>query len=200
MRDFEKFENFKEIRNLRSAFFWKFPSHDHSWEIWEFWEILWELWNVFSKMRTRMRNFKCSQNRHREVNENYFHEKFENSWELVTKLRCLDFNPQYWWNFSVGIFQDFNWIFSVVKSDLKDNRSPDTVACAVIPRLGRLALWMIGLVPRLFLMLCEQIVNADQSLMDDEILGAIYLGKKKTSSLGTNSFSCNEACYPAILP
>jgi hypothetical protein len=43
-------------------------------------------------------------------------------------------------------------------------------------------------------MLCEQIVNADQSLMDKETLGAIYLGKKKTSSLGTNSFGCNEAC------
>ena len=58
--------------------------------------------------------------------------------------------------FSVGIFQnlstlkDFNWIVSMVKkSDLKDNRSPGTVACAVIPRLGRLALWMIGLVSRL---------------------------------------------------
>ena len=85
-------------------------------------------------------------------------------------------------NFSVGIFQDlstlkdFNWIVSMVKSDL--NRSPGTVACAVILRLGRLALWMIGLVPRL-LTLCEQIVNADQSLMDEETLGAIYLGKKE---------------------
>jgi hypothetical protein len=65
------------------------------------------------------------------------------------------FNPQYWRNFSVGIFQDlstlknFNWIVSMVKSDLKDNRSPGTVASAVIPRLGRLALWMFGLVPRL---------------------------------------------------
>ena len=65
------------------------------------------------------------------------------------------FNPQYRQNFSVGIFQvlstlkDFNLIVSMVKSDLKDNRSPGTVACAVIPRLGRLALWMIGLVPRL---------------------------------------------------
>jgi hypothetical protein len=28
-------------------------------------------------------------------------------------------------------------------------------------------------------MLCEQIVNADQSLMDEETLGAIYLGKKR---------------------
>jgi hypothetical protein len=44
-------------------------------------------------------------------------------------------------------------------------------------------------------MLCEQIVNADQSLLDEETLGMIYLGKKKTSSLGTNSFSCYEACY-----
>ncbi len=58
-------------------------------------------------------------------------------------------------NFSVEIFQDlstlkdFHWIVSMVKSDLKDNRSPGTVACAVIPRLGRLALWMFGLVPRL---------------------------------------------------
>jgi hypothetical protein len=51
----------------------------------------------------------------------------------------------------------------MVKSDLKDNRSPGTVACAVIPWLGRLVLWTIGLVPRL----CEQIVNADQSLMDE---------------------------------
>jgi hypothetical protein len=65
------------------------------------------------------------------------------------------FNPQYRQNFSVGIFQDlstlkdYNWIVSMVKSDLKDNRSPGTVACAVIPRLGKLALWMIGLVPRL---------------------------------------------------
>ena len=65
------------------------------------------------------------------------------------------FNPRYRQNFSVGIFQDlstlknYNWIVSMVKSDLKDNRSPGTVACAVIPRLGRLALWMIGLVPRL---------------------------------------------------
>jgi hypothetical protein len=49
-------------------------------------------------------------------------------------------------------------------------------------------------------MLCEQKVNSDQSLMDEEILGAIYLGIKKTSSLGTNSFSCNEACYQVILP
>jgi hypothetical protein len=46
----------------------------------------------------------------------------------------------------------------------------------------------------------EQIVNADQSLMDEETLGAIYLGKKKTSSLGTNRFSYNEACYQVILP
>jgi hypothetical protein len=58
-------------------------------------------------------------------------------------------------NFSVGIFQDlstlkdFHLIVSKVKSDLKDNRSPDTVGCVVIPRLGRLALWMFGLVPRL---------------------------------------------------
>ncbi len=65
------------------------------------------------------------------------------------------FNPLYRQNFSVGIFQDlstlkdFNWTVSMVKIDLKDNRSPGTVACAVIPRLGRLALWMIGLVPRL---------------------------------------------------
>jgi hypothetical protein len=65
------------------------------------------------------------------------------------------FNPQYRQNFSVGIFQDlstledFNWIVSMVKSDLKDNRSSGTVACAVIPRLGRLALRMFGLVPRL---------------------------------------------------
>ena len=81
----------------------------------------------------------------------------------------------------------------MVKSDLKDNISPGIVACAVVPRLGRLALWMIGLVPRL--MLCEQIVNADQNFMDKETLGAIYLGKKNTSSLGTNSFSYNEACY-----
>ncbi len=64
------------------------------------------------------------------------------------------FNPQYQQKFSVGIFQDLstlkdcNWIVSMVKSDLKDNRSPGTVACAVIPQLGRLALWMIGLVPR----------------------------------------------------
>ena len=41
--------------------------------------------------------------------------------------------------FSVGIFQnlstlkDFNWIASMVKSDFKDNRSPGTVACSVIP-------------------------------------------------------------------
>jgi hypothetical protein len=117
----------------------------------------------------------------------------------------LRFNPQYRRNFSVGIFQDlsilknYNWIVSMVKSDLKDNRSPGTVTCAVIPQLGRLALWMIGLVPRLY-MLCEQIVYADQSLMDEETLGAIYLGKKKTSSLGTNRFSCNEACYQVILP
>jgi hypothetical protein len=65
------------------------------------------------------------------------------------------FNPQYRRNFSVGIFQDlstlkdFNWIVSMVKSDLKDNRSPGTVASAVILHLGRLALWMFGLVPRL---------------------------------------------------
>jgi hypothetical protein len=43
--------------------------------------------------------------------------------------------------------------------------------------LGRLALWMIGLAPRLYT-LCEQIVNAVQSLMDEDTLGAIYLGKK----------------------
>jgi hypothetical protein len=48
------------------------------------------------------------------------------------------FNPRYWQNFSVGIFQDlstlkdFNWIVSMVKSDFKDNISPGTVACAVI--------------------------------------------------------------------
>jgi hypothetical protein len=42
-------------------------------------------------------------------------------------------------------------------------------------------------------MLCEQIVNADQSLMDEETLGAIYLGKKKASSLGTNS--SEQHCY-----
>jgi hypothetical protein len=65
------------------------------------------------------------------------------------------FNPQYRRNFSVGIFQDlstledYNWIVSMVKSDLKDNRSPGTVAWAVIPQLGRLAVWMFGLVPRL---------------------------------------------------
>jgi len=49
-------------------------------------------------------------------------------------------------------------------------------------------------------MLCELIVKADQSLMDEETLGVIYLGKKekKTSSLGTNS--CNEARYRVILP
>jgi hypothetical protein len=60
----------------------------------------------------------------------------------------------------------------MVKSDLKDNRSPGTVACAVILQLERLALWMIVLVPRLK-MLCEQIVNTDQSLMDKETLGLI---------------------------
>ena len=43
-------------------------------------------------------------------------------------------------------------------------------------------------------------VNADQSLMFEETLGAIYLGNKKTSSLGTNIFSSNEACYQVILP
>jgi hypothetical protein len=65
------------------------------------------------------------------------------------------FNPQYGRNFSVGISQDlstledYNWIVSMVKSDLKDNRSPGTVAWAVIPQLGRLAVWMFGLVPRL---------------------------------------------------
>ncbi len=65
------------------------------------------------------------------------------------------FNPWYRQNFSVGIFQDlstlkdYDWIVSKVKSDLKDNRSPGTVACAVILRLGRLALWMFALVPRL---------------------------------------------------
>jgi hypothetical protein len=32
-------------------------------------------------------------------------------------------------------------------------------------------------------MLYEQTVHADQSLMDEETLGVIYLGKKKTSSL-----------------
>jgi hypothetical protein len=36
-------------------------------------------------------------------------------------------------------------------------------------------------------MVCEQIVNADQSLMEVETLG-----KKRTSSFGTNSFSCDE--------
>jgi hypothetical protein len=45
--------------------------------------------------------------------------------------------------------KDYNWIVTMVKSDLKDNRSPGTVACAVIPQLGRLSLWMFGLVPRL---------------------------------------------------
>jgi hypothetical protein len=65
------------------------------------------------------------------------------------------FNPRYPGNFSVGIFldlstlKDYNWIVSMVKSDLKDNRSPGAVACAVIPQLGRLALWRFGLVPRL---------------------------------------------------
>jgi hypothetical protein len=64
-------------------------------------------------------------------------------------------NLRHWQNFSVGIFQDlsilkdFKWIVSIIKCDLKDNRSPGTVACAVIPQLGRLALWMTGLVPRL---------------------------------------------------
>ncbi len=58
-------------------------------------------------------------------------------------------NPQYRRNISAGIFQDlgtlkdFNWIVSMVKSDLKDYRSPITVACAVIPPLARLVLWMI---------------------------------------------------------
>ncbi len=94
------------------------------------------------------------------------------------------FNPQYRQNFSVGIFLDlstlkyYNWIVRMVKSDLKDNRPPGTVACAVIPQLGRLALWIFGLVPRLST-LCEQRVNSDQSLMDEEILGAIYLGIKE---------------------
>jgi hypothetical protein len=65
------------------------------------------------------------------------------------------FNLGYLPNFSVRIFQelgtlkDFNWIVSMVKRDLKDKRSPGTVACAVIPRLGRLVLGMIDLVPRL---------------------------------------------------
>jgi hypothetical protein len=65
------------------------------------------------------------------------------------------FNPLFRQNFSVKIFQDlstlkdFQSIVSMVKSDLKDNRSPGTVVCAVIPRLVRLALWMFGLVPRL---------------------------------------------------
>jgi hypothetical protein len=36
--------------------------------------------------------------------------------------------------------------------------------------------------------------------MDEEALVVIYLGKKKTSSLGTNNFSCNEAFYQVILP
>ena len=48
--------------------------------------------------------------------------------------------------------------------------------------------------------LCEQIANADQSIMDEETLGAIYLGKKKAYSIGTNSFSCNAAHYWVILP
>jgi hypothetical protein len=57
-------------------------------------------------------------------------------------------------NFLVGTFQDlgtlkdFNWFVSIVLSELKDNRSPCTVACTAIPQMGRLALLMIGLVPR----------------------------------------------------
>ncbi len=48
-------------------------------------------------------------------------------------------------------------------------------------------------------MLCEQMVNADQSSMDEETLWVIYLGKKKTSTLGNNSFNYNEAHYQIIL-
>jgi hypothetical protein len=59
------------------------------------------------------------------------------------------FNPRYRRNFFVEIFhdlstlKDFNWSVSMVRNDLKDNRSPGTVAYSVIPQLGRLALWMI---------------------------------------------------------
>ena len=88
----------------------------------------------------------------------------------------------------------------MVKSDLKDNRSPGTVACAVIPRLGRFTLWMDLLSFKAINALCEQIVNADQSIMDEETLEVIYLGKKKAYSIGTNSFSCNAAHYWVILP
>ncbi len=58
------------------------------------------------------------------------------------------FNPGYQQNFSVGIFQDlctlkdFNWIFSMVKSDLKDNRSPGTVACAAIGKVSFVDVWL----------------------------------------------------------
>jgi hypothetical protein len=40
-------------------------------------------------------------------------------------------------------------------------------------------------------MLCEQIVNSDQRLMDEEILGAIYLGIKKTVALGEQIMDFN---------
>ncbi len=121
-------------------------------------------------------------------------------WELQTRVQSPVPAKFFSWDFSrFKYFERFQLDCFNGKSDLKDNRSPGTVGCAVIPRLGRLALWMIGLVPRLQT-LCEQIVNADQSLMDEETLGAIYLGKEKTSLLGTNSFSCNEACYQVILP
>jgi hypothetical protein len=39
-------------------------------------------------------------------------------------------------------FERFQLVFLMVKSDLKDNKSPGTIACAVIPRLGNLTLYV----------------------------------------------------------
>ena len=48
---------------------------------------------------------------------------------------CREFNPQYRQNFSVGVFQDlstlkdFNWIVSMVKSDLMDTYTITDTSC-----------------------------------------------------------------------
>ncbi len=38
-------------------------------------------------------------------------------------------------------------------------------------------------------MLCEQIVNSDQSLMEEETLEAIYLGKKEDNLTGHHNLN-----------
>ncbi len=110
-------------------------------------------------------------------------------WELQTWVQSPVPAKFFSWDFSrFKYFERFQLDCFNGKKLFEDNRSPGTVANAVIPRLGSLALWMFGLVPRLQT-LCEQKVNSDQSLMDEEILGAIYQGIKKTFDIGSDQDS-----------